>query len=380
VKQWLQAHWKMLIISIMFILLTSAQTVSLPIWINALFIGTGKEFSGPYVVLFYTSLALALCNAIVVLIYWILFRPSSPPFLENCWYYFVVGLSLAINGVLLVYASPSNRTPEIMQSILLNTGFIWSIPASKFLVEEKSKYKFCTWPPVLSILCVVWGVVISLTPLIVQVCSGKEPIFANNGGIIWSLIFTLSIAPAALSNVFQERFFKKQALERQELRNHVFDVFLMNLWSTVVQLFVIICLFWLDLIRVIGYSSSLANFGEKFVDSSLCLFNAVEGCTTAWYLGLIFIFSFELQNIMSTFLNSESANFVNIAMTLQVPVSTLFWYIFPKLYTSQYIPPPEYIAPAVLLLLVGSYWWKVWETQEQERLAKVWDYSINYFM
>lgn len=61
-----------------------------------------------------------------------------------------------------------------------------------------------------------------------------EPVFTNTGGIVWSIIFMLSVAPGAISNVYMERFLKKQTMERQE-RNHVFDVLILNFWSTLIQ-------------------------------------------------------------------------------------------------------------------------------------------------
>jgi hypothetical protein len=50
-------------------------------------------------------------------------------------------------------------------------------------------------------------------------------------------------------------------------------------------------------------------------------------------LGAIFIGTFAVQNIMSALLSADSANFVNIAMNLATPTSTLFWIIFPELQT-----------------------------------------------
>lgn len=209
-------------------------------------------------ILLYTSLSLAACNGIASLLCWILFGlPSSPPFWNNLLLYLAVGGSLALNGLVLVYAALPDRTPgmpdselsysaEMLQALLLNTGFIFSIPASKFLVEEKSKYRFCAWKPIIAIGLVVWGIVISLIPLIELVIYGDgslqcfllnslEPIFTNTGGIIWSIIFMLSVAPGAISNVYMEKFLKKQMVERKEKRNHVFDVLVLNFWSTSIQ-------------------------------------------------------------------------------------------------------------------------------------------------
>lgn len=182
----LHSNWVVLAISVAFILLTAGQTVTLPLWASSLANGTGSHFSGPYVILLYTSLSLATCNGIASLLSWVLFEfPSTPPFWHNFGLYMAVGGSLAVNGLVLVYAALPNRTPgsylrllsssnflEMLQALLLNTGFIFSIPASKFLVEEKSKYIFCAWKPIIAIVLVIWGIVISLIPLIELVYYG----------------------------------------------------------------------------------------------------------------------------------------------------------------------------------------------------------------
>eukprot|EP01124_Arcella_intermedia_P001286 TRINITY_DN10694_c0_g1_i1.p1 TRINITY_DN10694_c0_g1~~TRINITY_DN10694_c0_g1_i1.p1 ORF type:complete len:419 (+),score=67.75 TRINITY_DN10694_c0_g1_i1:107-1258(+) len=364
-KKFLEANGLTLGISFVFIILTSAQTVSLPIWGGTLADGAGLHFSGPYVILLFTSVALVVCNGLATLICWTLFQfPPTPPFRRNFKIYFGVGFFMSINGLLLVYSSLPDRTPEMLQALLLNSGFLWSIPATKFLVKNKARYIYCAWKPLIAIGLVVWGVAISLIPLIVNVVQGTEPLFTNTGGIIWSFIFMISVAPAAVSNVIMETFFEGR--EKEIEKNHIYDILVINFWSSLAQLIVITCSFWMDITPVIGSSRNFSMFLENFEYTSSCLFSSK--CPDSWWTGLIFIFAFLFQNLAGSFLSAESANFVNIAQTLQVPFTTLFWIAFPALNTSSYSTPIGYIVPAMLLLLVGTLLWRVWETLEKARL------------
>lgn len=63
---------------------------------------------------------------------------------------------------------------ELLQPILLNTGFLWSLPLSKFLIEEKSKYQYCQWTPLAAIGFVVWGICISLFPTFIAIFQDKR--------------------------------------------------------------------------------------------------------------------------------------------------------------------------------------------------------------
>src|SRR5690242_9397893 len=68
-------------------------------------------------------MALVVCNGLAAFLCWVFLRwflkyssylcrfPPSPPFLSNLLLYIAVGFSLALNGLLLVYASLPDRTP-----------------------------------------------------------------------------------------------------------------------------------------------------------------------------------------------------------------------------------------------------------------------------
>jgi len=374
-------QWPLFLLSFFLVLLTSAQTVSLPLWVGS-FLEPGhgmdpKFFSGPYVILFFTSLALALAfGVLAVITYFAAKRPPPLPLSENWGLLFGVALSMALNGLFLVYASPPDRTPEILQAILLNTGFLWSIPASKLLVEEKSRYKFCQPAPLVAVGCVVWGTVISMIPLIISVWNSTAPIFSTSGQFLWTVVFLISVAPAAISNVFQEKILRRR--EGCEGKNDFFDIIVLNFWGTLIQFFILVALFWLDIIPGFGFSTTpghtakenLHQFFTDFNATAHCFFSPMECANTLW-LGFIFFLSFFIQNMVGSALSAESANYVNIAMTLATPVCTLFWIVFPVLNTSPIPAPLWSTLPALFLLVIGSILWKVWEKKEQERVAEL---------
>jgi len=207
-----------------------------------------------------------------------------------------------------------------------------------------------------------------LFPTFIAIFQSKEKFFGE-GGFIWSLVFMISVAPGALSNVFMERFYKRRA-ECAERTNQVLDTFVLNFWATFVQFFLLISCFWVDIIPGFGFSDSLSSFAFRFNATTRCLFNTQE-CPTSWWLGFIFVGTFAIQNIMSALLSADSANFVNIAINLATPASTLFWVLLPNLQTpGQPVMPLWSIIPSLLFLMMGIVMWKIWELDEKSKILE----------
>jgi len=120
----LKANWAIIFLALHLVLLTAAQTISLPLWVHSFqaisddFSGTSKSQlifkipQGPYIILFYVSaFALVGFAILCVLYYYLGGRPSSLTLSENWGLLVATGLALACNGLFLVYASPPDRTP-----------------------------------------------------------------------------------------------------------------------------------------------------------------------------------------------------------------------------------------------------------------------------
>jgi len=279
------------------------------------------------------------------------------------------GVCTAINGILLVYASLPKRTPEELQPILLSTQFLWTIPACKLLVAEKAKFRFCQWTSLISIMLIVWGVVISLIPTIIAIIQSPRPLFTTNGGVAWTIIFMISVAPAAIANVFFEQFFKRRRYDSTSNHNLAFDTFWVTCVSYFINWLIFFFFFWIDFIPNFGSSANFEQFWINFKTTSHCAFS-MQMCPDNWWLGQIFILSFFLQSVLSALMSAESANFVNFVQTLSTPLSSLFFVIFP-VYNTGPQQPLYTLLPAMALLVLGVLGFKFWERSEEKRIKNV---------
>lgn len=79
--------------------------------------------------------------------------------------------------------------------------------------------------------------------------------------------------------------------------------------------------------------------------------------------------------MLATWITIESASFAAMALTLQTPVSALFWYVAPSLDKSTVKTSVYYILPSIVLILIGNVLWKIWEYAEKKRVDAI--NSIN---
>jgi len=79
------------------------------------------------------------------------------------------------------------------------------------------------------------GILLSLSPMIHSVVLGDTPLFESDGGVLWSFIYMISVAPGAVLNVMQEKYMKIRTKETVDIpeRSNSFDKLVMLMWSCV---------------------------------------------------------------------------------------------------------------------------------------------------
>jgi len=299
---------------------------------------------------------------------------ATPSFFEYWYWFILIGFFNGINGLMLVYASPPSRTPPLLQALLLNTGIIWAMITTRVLIsKEEARLPYCRWQPIVALMALLGGIMLSLSPLINSAVDGDTPIFSDNGGIVWSFVFMFSVAPGAIYNVCQEKFLKiRQRREKENPdRKRFFDMVVMLFWSCLFQLATIGAFFWADIVPHFGFSSNLHEFSDNVNNSFECYFGVVDGCGDSWWHGVLFISGYFLAYFCSAGLNESSANYNLIANTLGSPVSALFWIIFPNLNPENTQTPLWSVLPALFLLVLGSVIWKWWENHERAKMALI---------
>ena len=117
-----------------------------------------------------------------------------------------VGFLNSLNGFLIVYASPPDRTPPLIQAIFQNAGVLFSVPFSKFALGDKKKY-FAP-EPLLAAGVILSSVAVSLAPTIVNVSKGDSGEFGSGfSSIAWCIIYLSGLLPSAAYNVTQQLYF-----------------------------------------------------------------------------------------------------------------------------------------------------------------------------
>ena len=112
----------------------------------------------------------------------------------------VVGLLNILNGFLIVYASPPDRTPPLIQAVLQNSGVVFSVPASILVLGDRKAY--ASREPLVAGALVAASIAVSVLPTVLAGTAGEG--FSGGKTIAWVVIYLLGIAPGAAYNVVQQ--------------------------------------------------------------------------------------------------------------------------------------------------------------------------------
>ena len=179
------------------------QLISLNFWLQSF-----PNGAGPFTVLTLVATTVAfLCGAVLAV--WIAVRMPKLRFAlgpDSLVLGFFCGLCYALNGVLLVFATPA--TPELLQALLLSTGIFWTFAAAG--IAEVAQNGFTSFKrmdrrailvPVAFFLCTAGVIVAAGSFKFTSMSSEARK---------WTIIFAISMVPAAISyvlfGVYMDRF------------------------------------------------------------------------------------------------------------------------------------------------------------------------------
>jgi CRT-like, chloroquine-resistance transporter-like len=192
--------WKSPVLTILAVLGQSGENTSLPLWIGTF----GPALGGPYFILLFASICFTIAFTVLALVHSVFYRCEWPVFKEHWKIFVAIGFVDAVNGLLLVYASPMSRTPPLLQALLPAMGIVFGLLSTRLLVSRRdSPISYTRWPAILSLALVLFGIVFALVPMIRSIVTGKSG-FSHGGaglGIVWSLVFTSAMIPGALYQV-----------------------------------------------------------------------------------------------------------------------------------------------------------------------------------
>jgi len=316
--------------------------------------------------LFFSSLFTATLNSIVTIIFWFFMGYPHMPRIEDHWKtFFISGALLAFRGVFVLYPIVMDRTPLLLVEVLTESSFMWSIPVSRLLLVESDPEKraFCQWKPLIAIVLILWGITLCFAPHIIWSIQNHPPSLPPGFNGAWPVIFCLGVICGSLYNVVQEKYFKDRSIVFG--RHPIYDLLVLNLFSSVVAFVLIASLFWIEFIPYFGSSFTVTSFIVNATNSTACLFN--PECHSSLYYMLVYIPCLYLQLLFSSILNVESSNFVNFILILGIPILDLFWFIVPGSNPEgQGASLSIWGGFSLLFILIGGVVWRSWETKEKK--------------
>ena len=279
------------------------------------------------------------------------------------------GFCNALNGILIVYASPASRTPPLIQAVLQNCGVLFSVPFSKMVLGDTKVYAAAE--PLRAAAVVVASVLVALSPTIYDIATGHSPSGDDTTSfgaqtIAWVTVYIAGLAPNALLNVLQQLYFLRTGMLKEGITIHATRrgtlraLFFANLMQPITYA----VLWWVD---VLPWFGSTANVSDFFSNTSTALACSVglspesNGCpkeTALW--AYAFMAAYILAYFGGASLNKESATFNMLCLVVVTTATAVIWEI-PGVNPRPSGTPVWSVVTSLILSLVGSALWKRWE-------------------
>lgn len=302
--------------------------VALPLWLDSRNVTqcTGTSVDN-YFVLSFSSLVFVLIFGLGTLFIRLFFPKTIGEAEKNFPHrlLLLVGLSDAVNGTLIVYASNGTRTPPYLQAILGN--FLIPLTVLFRLVILRRK------PTCLKLQCsvaVFIGLLISFIPTIQPKIDHKASdkttcVVDGISKVMWPILFMLGSIPEAAMRVFEERGVKMEDSKSNEQINLVYFLF----WTSTYELIGVALFFWVDLLPWYG-DANINNFFTKWTTGFQCFFGGAGCGAGSGIAGTIYILTHILSHAGAANLlrHAEGATWLAIVMSLETPLGFIFWTLF----------------------------------------------------
>jgi len=154
-----------------------------------------------------------------------------------------VNASAALTGW---YSTPPSRTPPLIQSISNSLPVVTAIPLSVWVLGDRKRY--LTPVPVLAVLLVLVGIVVSLIPAAASGASG----LGDWGSVAWSGVCLLAQALSGAAYVAQQLFLVRAGMLQAGAtrKNRLKAMLRMMMFNQVLVFLVAVAFFWIDILPV----------------------------------------------------------------------------------------------------------------------------------
>jgi len=280
-------------------------------------------------------------------------------FQRNILTFIFISILSVVYLFLIMYASMENRTTPVLQSVLGSCPFIYSIAMTICCIPSKETLNYCTIRPIISLILFLSGISIMFIGVLVTQSKG---VTSSSQTILWSYLYIFGTIPLAAAAVLQERYLKARSSD--PFSSFSYNIISMLFFCTLFKVLFIAILFALDFTPWFGCSLDISQFWNNQETTLQEIFSGERG----WWSFLLFNIGNLLGTTCHAAINSDSASFGFMLITLASPLSTIFWSLYSPSYLPSMAPSAEQIIWGVcsaLCLISGSVLWKLWESKER---------------
>mmetsp|Transcript_73732 Transcript_73732/g.173181 ORF Transcript_73732/g.173181 Transcript_73732/m.173181 type:complete len:306 (-) Transcript_73732:112-1029(-) len=233
-----------------------------------------------------------------------------------------IGICDALNGLLVVFASPGSRTAPYLQALLGNFLIPMTIGWRWIILKRSATATQC-----LCAALVLAGLFLSLVPTIFSI--DQKPTHSAATGaarVLWPMCFMFGFMPAAIMNVLSEKSLQDDKENGLKAAERPVNLIWWLFWTSLYQLFGVAFLFWADLIPGFGNAASPHELGVSMRHGFKEFFAGHDATAR----GLAFVLCYVLSYISTGLLlrHAEGATWLAIVQALVSPLGTLFWTLF----------------------------------------------------
>lgn len=270
--------------------------ISMPLFI--------KSFQVNDADIFFPLLFNIISSLIFLPMFYYCFRSTTNIFCISCINHkkiMCTGFLWTISIILIVYASPIDRVPPDIQSVIYQLYFpltflvnmICGIP---YKTEEYTILGF-----------VSFGLMICIIPLIYNISN------VSNYNLIWILVFTIGLLLDIISNVYQHI----------KIGNSIHFLSIM-FYGKIYQIIFTVAFIWINFIKEIGNYESYSTWSIAFNKNIDCYFIT---CADSWYIGIINAISTNILILTIIYLISQvNASYIGLLNSIASPITIIIWY------------------------------------------------------
>jgi hypothetical protein len=316
---------------------------------------------------------------------------SAPPTLAARFDAYLAGLSqaealllLGVNNFFAAsvqwYATPPERTPPLVQTILPCASLICAIPLSQIMLNDRKPYT--QREPLLAVGLIAASLLVSLAPSVASASGAAASVGAGTtsptDALAWSAVFLASQLPVAGAMISQQAFLLRSGVHRPGAtwKDNQVAVFRMMSYNQGIVAAVLGLMWWIDVLPWFGTTlGGVDDFSNAVAYSFQCSMLGPDGITAAEPQGatsactsstpkfaLLFLLSYVPYLAGTAVVAQDSGVFSTVVNLAQAACLSAF-FLIPGTNPDPSNTPVWSVVTALLLSLAGVAVYKRWEAR-----------------